>query len=41
MQSKIDLFLPFKDFAHRRVLVHGHLEGVTLNRSGSTLTAAT
>jgi uncharacterized protein (TIGR02099 family) len=40
MQSKIDLFLPFKDFVHRRVLVHGHLEGVTLNRTGSA-TAAT
>jgi uncharacterized protein (TIGR02099 family) len=39
MQSKVDLFLPFKDFAHRRVLVHGHLEGVTLNRPGSTVMA--
>jgi uncharacterized protein (TIGR02099 family) len=37
MQSKVDLFLPFKDFAHRRVLVHGHWEGVTLNRPGSTV----
>jgi uncharacterized protein (TIGR02099 family) len=40
MQSKVNLFLPFKDFVHRRVLVHGHLEGVTLNRVGS-ITAAT
>jgi uncharacterized protein (TIGR02099 family) len=39
MQAKVDLFLPFKDFAHRRVLVHGRLEGVTLNRPGSTLSA--
>ena len=39
MQSRVDLFLPFKDFEHRRVLVHGHLEGVTLNRSGSAVTA--
>jgi uncharacterized protein (TIGR02099 family) len=39
MQSKVDLFLPFKDFEHRRVLVHGHLEGVTLNRAGSTVMA--
>jgi uncharacterized protein (TIGR02099 family) len=39
MQSKVDLFLPFKDFVHRRVLVHGHLEGVTFNRPGSTLMA--
>lgn len=40
MQSKVDLFLPFKDFTHRRVRVHGTLQGVTLNRTGST-TAAT
>ena len=40
MHSKVDLFLPFKDFVHRRVLVHGRLEGVTLNRPGSTLAAA-
>jgi uncharacterized protein (TIGR02099 family) len=39
MQSNVDLFLPFKDFVHRRVLVHGHLEGATLNRSGSAVTA--
>jgi uncharacterized protein (TIGR02099 family) len=39
MQSKVDLFLPFKDFVHRRILVHGHLEGVTLNRVGSTVRA--
>jgi uncharacterized protein (TIGR02099 family) len=39
MQSKVDLFFPFKDFVHRRVLVHGRLEGVTLNRLGSTVTA--
>jgi uncharacterized protein (TIGR02099 family) len=40
MQAQVDLFLPFKDFVHRRVLVHGHLEGVTLNRSGSTVMAS-
>jgi uncharacterized protein (TIGR02099 family) len=39
MQAKVDLFLPFKDFVHRRVLVHGHLEGASLNRPGSTLAA--
>lgn len=39
LQSKIDLFLPFKEFDHRRVLVHLHLDGVTLNRPGSTLAA--
>ncbi len=39
MQTKVDLFLPFKDFSHRRVLVHGHLEGVELNRTGSAVSA--
>ncbi len=39
MRLNVDLFLPFKDFERRRVLVHGHLEGVALNRSGSTVTA--
>jgi uncharacterized protein (TIGR02099 family) len=39
MQSKVELFLPFKDFVNRRVLVHGHLDDVTFNRSGSTVTA--
>ncbi|MGB6352757.1 MAG: YhdP family protein [Steroidobacteraceae bacterium] len=39
MQAKVDLFLPFKDFVHRRVLVDGHLEGVELNRPGSSLVA--
>jgi uncharacterized protein (TIGR02099 family) len=39
MQTKVDLFLPFKDFVHRRVLVHGHMEGVTLARLGGTVTA--
>jgi uncharacterized protein (TIGR02099 family) len=39
MQSNVELFLPFKDFVHRRVLVHGRLQGVALNRSGSSVTA--
>ena len=39
MQARVELFLPFKDFVHRRVLVHGHLEGVTLNRPGATVMA--
>jgi uncharacterized protein (TIGR02099 family) len=39
MRTAVDLFLPFKDFVHRRVAVHGQLNGVALNRSGSTLTA--
>jgi uncharacterized protein (TIGR02099 family) len=40
MQAKVELFLPFKDFVNRRVLVHGHLTDVTLNRLGSTVAAA-
>jgi len=39
MKFAADLFLPFKDFVHRRVLVHGQLEGVTLNRPGSSVAA--
>ena len=39
MQSKFELFLPFKDFEHRQVLVHGHLDGATVNRPGSTTKA--
>jgi uncharacterized protein (TIGR02099 family) len=39
MQTHVELFLPFKDFEHRRVLVHGQLEGVTLNRPGSSVAA--
>jgi uncharacterized protein (TIGR02099 family) len=39
LKTQIDLFLPFKDFLHRRVLVHGVLEGATLNRPGSNILA--
>jgi uncharacterized protein (TIGR02099 family) len=39
LQSTVDLFLPFKDFEHRQVLVYGHLDGATLNRTGSTTMA--
>jgi uncharacterized protein (TIGR02099 family) len=39
LQSTVNLFLPFKDFVHRRILVHGILEGVSINRPGSTVTA--
>jgi uncharacterized protein (TIGR02099 family) len=39
LQSRFELFLPFKDFEHRRVLVHGHLDGATLNRPHSTTKA--
>ena len=39
LQSTVNLFLPFKDFVHRRILVHGVLEGVSVNRPGSTVAA--
>jgi uncharacterized protein (TIGR02099 family) len=39
LQATVDLFLPFKDFAHRQALIHGHLAGATLNRLGSTIMA--
>lgn len=39
LQSTVDLFLPFRDFAHRQVLVHGHLDGGTVNKLGSTTMA--
>jgi len=39
MQASADLFLPFKDFVNRRVTVHGSLDGVTLNRPGSSVAA--
>ena len=39
MQTKVDLDLPLKDFEHRRTLVHGRLDGVTVNRTGSTVAA--
>src|SRR5271168_3861687 len=35
LQSTLDLFLPFRDFEHRQVLVHGRLAGATVNRPGS------
>ena len=37
--SEVDLFLPFKALDQRRVLVHTHLQGVTLNRPGGTIAA--
>jgi uncharacterized protein (TIGR02099 family) len=41
MQAEVDLFLPFKAFDQRRVLVHAHLQGVLLNRRGAAATAPT
>jgi uncharacterized protein (TIGR02099 family) len=40
MQAEVDLFLPFKAFDQRRVLVHAHLQGVSLNRRRAATTAA-
>jgi len=39
LQATVNLFLPFKDFDNRRVLVHGSLEGATLNLAGSNVMA--
>jgi uncharacterized protein (TIGR02099 family) len=39
LQAAVDLFLPFKDFVHRQVLVHGRLDGATVNKTGSTVMA--
>jgi len=40
LDATVDLFLPFKDFTNRRVLVHGHLDDASLNKVGY-LTKAT
>ncbi|HWJ35635.1 MAG TPA: YhdP family protein [Steroidobacteraceae bacterium] len=39
MQTDVNLFLPFKQFDQRRILVQAHLHGVSINRPGSTLAA--
>jgi len=39
LQATVDLFLPFKDFAHRQVLIHGRLDGANINKSGSSTMA--
>ena len=39
LRSQIELFLPFKNFEQRRVVVHGQMDGVTLERPGLPLTA--
>ncbi len=39
LTASVNLFLPFKEFDRRRVLVHVNLEGATLNRKGSALAA--
>jgi len=39
LTAEVNLFLPFREFDRRRVLVHVKLNDVTLNRVGSTLAA--
>jgi uncharacterized protein (TIGR02099 family) len=39
LQAGVDLFLPFRDFAHHQVLVHGNLDGATVNRPGESTKA--
>src|SRR5258708_17716976 len=41
LKASVDLFLPFRDFEHRQVLIHGNLEGAQINKTGaSTLATA-
>ena len=40
LQATVDLFLPFKDFAHRQVLVHGRLNGASLKQASSAVVAS-
>jgi uncharacterized protein (TIGR02099 family) len=39
VQATIDLFLPFRDFVNRRILVHTHFNGASIARSKSPLIA--
>jgi len=39
LQATVDLFLPFKDFVHRQVLIHGRLDDANINKSGSSTMA--
>ena len=40
VSASVDLFLPFKEFENRRVLVHAQLNGVTLNHPGLPISAS-
>ncbi|MEO7207264.1 MAG: YhdP family protein, partial [Steroidobacteraceae bacterium] len=35
LKASVDLFLPFKEFEHRQVLIHGRLDGASVTRTGS------
>ncbi|HEY2144673.1 MAG TPA: YhdP family protein, partial [Steroidobacteraceae bacterium] len=37
LRAIIELFFPFKEFERRKVLIHGNLDGATLNQTGSTI----
>jgi uncharacterized protein (TIGR02099 family) len=39
LEATVDLFLPFRDFANRRVLVHGQLDEASLNKVGYSTSA--
>ena len=39
VSAKVDLFLPFKEFQNRKVLVHAQLDGVTLSHPGLPISA--
>jgi uncharacterized protein (TIGR02099 family) len=39
LEANVDLFLPFRDFEHRRVLVHGQLDAARVNKKGSSIVA--
>jgi uncharacterized protein (TIGR02099 family) len=39
LHASVELYLPFRDFAHRRVLVHGRMDGATVNQPGSATKA--
>ncbi|HEY2676531.1 MAG TPA: YhdP family protein [Steroidobacteraceae bacterium] len=40
LRATIDLFFPFKEFDHKKVLIHGDLDGATVNKTGSPIKAA-
>jgi uncharacterized protein (TIGR02099 family) len=39
LKASVDLFLPFRDFAHQQVLIHGSLSGARINKVGSNTVA--
>jgi uncharacterized protein (TIGR02099 family) len=39
LKASVDLFLPFRDYGHRLVLIHGSLGGASVNKVGSTTMA--